>query len=94
MPFQEGCRFDNNERVAPVEESCQCDHPESERGGRAAWPDLPFRKEGQLPSQEEILGNECRAGKEEQPEENDQTRFYSFPWGTQTERAPTGELRY
>jgi hypothetical protein len=62
MPFEEGLRFDDGQRVPPIEEPGQRDHRQADRRGNPSWFHFKFLKQSQLPAEEMILGEQGSSG--------------------------------
>ena len=75
MPFDEGLRLDDYQRVAPVEQFCERDHGETKRGRGPARFRLTFLEQGELLSEEQILGDQSNSSRKEQPNQRWQSRI-------------------
>jgi len=72
MPSNERVGLDDHQGFPPVEEFGQGDHGKaSSRSGPPGF-GLSFLEQGELLTQEQILSDQSRAGREKQPNQGDQ----------------------
>lgn len=66
MPADERCRFDDHERIAPIEQTGEPGHRQLRPGIRAASLGLAFLVERKLAAEEQDLGKKTDARQDEQ----------------------------
>jgi hypothetical protein len=62
MPWNQGIRLDDGQRLPPFQEPREQRHVEANCIGRSPWPLLPFQIQGQLLPQEQIFSGERTSG--------------------------------
>jgi hypothetical protein len=72
VPPDERIWLHDQESILPIEKARHPDHREPGQTRSMAWLNLPFLVQSKLLSQEQILGNECCTGEDEQPKEGQQ----------------------
>src|SRR5882724_11814918 len=77
MPPNEGVGLDDHQGFPPVEEFGQGDHGEASSRSGPSGLGLSFQEQGELLTQEQILSDQSRAGREKQPNQGDQRLVYS-----------------
>ena len=75
MPFKEGLRLDDDQSFTPIKEPRKQDHECARGSGGTSRPDLAFEKQCELFAKEQILGNDCRVGRKEQPDKREQPQI-------------------
>ena len=75
MPLQKGLGLYDDQRAAPFEKPRKRDQGQSQEGRRPPWLDLTFLEQGELLSEEQVLGNEREAGRVQQSEGGQQAQI-------------------